>query len=247
MLWWILAGGGLLLILIALGCLIAAFGIDKRLMVMRATRTMTASEVVHLHHSGARGTRCEIAGVIECESPISAPLSGALCVAYAHQTVRHVERGVHSAFEDKRYTRERTEIDPTDDRRVRFYVRDASGRLLVDPAWALIDMPRSDERYDSVTSGVGTRQVENVGAWHTEDALAVGSSVYVLGYLGEVYGEAALTCHTTDRAQPFLISHRSEQALSGSALTRSSLLFAGAGFAGMIGVLLLVIAGMRLI
>lgn len=247
MLWWIVAGGGALLILIAIGCLMLAFGFDKRLAAMRSTRTLSTGEVAHLYHAGARGTRCEIFGVIECESPISAPLSGALCVAYAHQTVRHVERGVHSAFEDRRHSRERTEIDPTDDRRVRFYVRDAAGRMLVDPAWALIDMPRSEERYDNITSGVGTRQVENVGSWHTEDALAVGSQVYVLGYLGEVYGEAALTCHPADRAQPFLISHRSERELSGSALTRSSLLFAGGGFAGVFGLLLLLVAGMRLI
>jgi E3 Ubiquitin ligase len=239
---WIFAIAGTLLIIAAITCLVFAFGLDTRLAAMQATRTVSSAEVLHLYQSGAQGTRLEVAGVVECDSPLSSPLSNTLCVAYSHQQVRHIEQGVHSSFEEQsRYQRRnnRTEVDPPDDRRVRFYVRDQNGRTLIDPAWASMDMPRSEERYDAFTSGIDTRNVANTGTWHTEDVLAVGSQVYVLGYLGEIYGEAGLARHPHDQAKPFVISYRNEHQLSRSAGSRSSLLFLGAGFAGVFGMLLI--------
>jgi hypothetical protein len=144
------------------------------------------------------------------------------------------------------HNREYTQIEAPNDRRVRFYVRDASGRLLVDPAWATMDMPRTNERYESVTSGVDSARPETVGAWNTEDALALGSPVYVLGYLGEVYGEAALICHASSKEHPFVISHRSERELEQRVSTRSNLLYLGSGVAGVLGGVLIWLAAVRL-
>lgn len=245
---WVIGAIGIILVLAAITCLIFAFGLDRRLAAMQATRTLSAAEVLHLHQAGARGTRCEVVGVIECDSPLSSPLSNTICVAYKHEVTRHVEKGVYSSFEQRsRYQREYTEVDPPDERRVRFYVRDTSGRILIDPTWAMIDMPRTKEQYDAFTSGVGMRNVANTGSWHTEDTLAIGSQAYVLGYISETYGEPSLACHPQDRAEPYVISYRNERQIARGAGARSSVLFLIAGFAGVFGVLLIVMAAKMLI
>jgi hypothetical protein len=255
--WWIIGAAGILLVIAAIACVIIALNLDRRVIAMRATGTLSTSEVERLHRAGERGLRCEISGVIECDSPLTAPMSNIICVAYSHQVVQHVETGVYSDFEDTRnnratfdglmpHNREYTQIEAPNDRRVRFYVRDASGRLLVDPAWATMDMPRTNERYESITSGVDSARPETVGAWNTEDALALGSPVYVLGYLGEVYGEAALICHASSKEHPFVISHRSERELEQRVSTRSNLLYLGSGVAGVLGGVLIWLAAVRL-
>lgn len=253
--WWFVGGAGILLAIIAIACVVVALNLDRRVLAMRGTGTLSTSEVERLHRAGERGLRCEIAGVVECDSPLTAPLSNTICVAYSHQVVQHVETGVYSDFEDAHNrrgldgwsrNREYTQVQSPNDRRVRFHVRDASGRLLIDPAWALIDMKRTSERYESITSGVDTARPETVGAWNTEDALPLGSPVYVLGYLGEVYGEAALICHPASNEHPFVISHRSERELVRSVATRSNLLYLGAGVGTVLGGILIWLAYVRL-
>jgi hypothetical protein len=248
--WWAFGGTGVIALIGAVACVIFALSLDRRVLTMRNTGTLGARETERLHRAGERGLRCEVAGVIECDSALSAPLSSTICVAYAHQVVEHVQRGVYSDMEDRRrndygtyrFSHDSTNVDTSDQRRVRFYVRDTSGRILIEPAWASIDMPRSDERYGSITGGVGSASPETVGQWHTEHTLAVGSTVYVLGYLGESYGEAALVSHPADRAQPFLISYRSEQELERSVATRSNLLYLGAGVGMVVGMMLIWLA-----
>ncbi|GEM_PF-1627373 len=253
--WWLIGGAGIFLAITAIACVGIALNYDRRVIAMRGTGTLSASEIERLHRAGERGLRCEITGVIECDSPMTAPMSNMICVAYSHQVVQHMESGVYSDLEDTRNSRatlgswsrnrEYTQVESPNERRARFYVRDASGRLLVDPAWATIDMPRTDERYESITSGVDTARPETVGAWNTEDALALGSPVYVLGYLGEVYGEAALVCHS-DQEYPFVISYRSERELERSVSTRSNLLYLGSGIAGALGIVMIWLAAGRL-
>jgi hypothetical protein len=250
-LWWLVVGLGIVLLVAAAGCVVVAIGMDRRVLAMRGTGTLPALEVSRLHLAGERGMRCEVSGVIECDSPLSAPLSMTLCVAYMRQIIREVQPGVHSDFEEQRrhdYRRDRVEIDPPEERRVRFVVRDASGTITVDPAWATIDMPRTDERYESVTSGVGMGMgATTVDARQVENALALGTQVYVLGYLGEVYGEPAIVRHPSDQTQPFVISHRSEEALERSETGRSNLLYMAAGLSGVFGVGMVVFAVLRIV
>lgn len=242
----IIGGVGLLLVCCAVGCFAAALWADRRLMVMRSAETISAADTGRLHRAGVRGQRCEVTGTIECDNPMSAPLSGTLCVAYTHQSVKRVQGGVYSDLQDGgKYNHDYTEIDPSRERRTRFYVRDASGRVLIDPAWASIEMPRTKEQYDSTTSGADSQRAETVGAWQIEEALSLGQQVYVLGYLGEFAGEPALVCHPSDRSEPFLISHRSERELARTATTRSNAFYLAGGATGVLGVLGVLLAVLR--
>ncbi|GAB4114588.1 MAG: hypothetical protein Fur005_18180 [Roseiflexaceae bacterium] len=248
--WWALGGGGFFILIWAVISLRFAFGLDRRAIAMRDTGTLPTSEVERLHRAGERGLRCEIEGVIECESPLSAPTSGTICVAYRRQVVSTTEKNSFATIQDKHHSREFTTVGDPEERSVRFYVRDAHGRMLIDPIMARIDMPKTAEHYDSVTSGVDSMRPTTVDSQTTEHALAVGSRVYVLGYLGnlrsDVHQEAVLTCHPQDRNHPFLISYRDEQTLRRDVEGRSNLLYliSGSGVVG--GIAMIVIAFMRL-
>ena len=69
--------------------------------------------------------------------------------------------------------------------------------------------------------------------------LPVGQPVYVLGYLGERQGQPVIQRHTSDTSKKFLISYRSEQALTRANRLRAAVFYFVAGISGSAGVLLI--------
>src|SRR5437773_4786679 len=81
---------GIILLAVAAGCFFVARGQAGRLQEMAATDTYTAQMLGQLYQqvTGAVGAdslaqQCEVAGVIECDAPLTAPVSGTACVAFA--------------------------------------------------------------------------------------------------------------------------------------------------------------------
>jgi hypothetical protein len=236
----IFLGLGAVLLLLATFCVIAALRGEDRLVAILDTPTSSALDIHAIHrNNGAYGQACEVTGVIECDASLSAPLSGQACVAYSH-TQTWEEWGKPGMFEKRSGTSElvyRTGGTEFDDRRApTFWVRDASGRVLVDPINAELDLQLIDSNYEVLTSGYGGSERRTR---REEKGLQLGQSVYVLGYLGERQGQPIIQRHAGNPSKKFLISYRSEQALTRSNRLRTSLFYFVAGISGSAGMLLI--------
>src|SRR5215213_11508078 len=235
----IVCAGGLLL-LIAAFCTAAALRGEDRLLAILDTPTSSALDIQAIHrNNGAYGQACEVTGVIECDASLSGPLSGQMCVAYSHMLAWE-EWGKPGIFDKRSGTSDlvyRTGGTEFDDRRApTFWVCDASGRVLVDPINAELDLQPIDSRYEVVTSGYGDSERRTR---REEHGLPLGQSVYVLGYLGERQGQPIIQRHVSDSSKKFLISYRSEQALTRVNRLRAAAFYFVAGISGSAGVLLI--------
>jgi len=231
---------GAVLLLTATYCVIAALRGEDRLVAILDTPTSSALDIHAIHrNNGAYGQACEVTGVIECDAALSAPLSGQACVAYSH-TLTWEEWGKPGLFDKRSGTSDlvyRTGGTEFDDRRApTFWVRDASGRVLVDPINAELDLQEIDSRYEVVTSGYGDSERRTR---REEKGLPLGQPVYVLGYLGERQGQPVIQRHTGDTSKKFLISYRSEQALTRANRLRATVFYFVAGISGSAGMLLI--------
>ena len=234
----ICAGG--LLLLAAVLCVLAALRGEDRLVAILDTPTSSALDIHAIHrNNGAYGQSCEVTGVIECDASLSGPLSGQACVAYSHMLTWE-EWGKPGLFDKRSGTSDlvyRTGGTEFDDRRApTFWVRDASGRVLVDPINAELDLQEIDSNYEVVTSGYGNSERRTR---REEKGLPLGQPVYVLGYLGERQGQPIIQRHLADSSKKFLISYRSEQALTRANRLRAALFYFVAGISGSAGVLLI--------
>src|SRR5215207_3792465 len=231
---------GALLLLIAAFCVTAALRGEERLLAILDTPTSSALDIQAIHrNNGAYGQACEVAGLIECDASLSGPLSGQACVAYSH-SLTWEEWGKPGLFDkrsgtsDLAYRSGGTEFD--DRRAPTFWVRDASGRVLVDPINAELDLQPIDSNYEVVTAGYGDSERRTR---REEKGLPLGQPVYVLGYLGERQGQPIIQRHASDSSRKFLISYRSEQALTRANRLRAAAFYFVAGICGSAGVLLI--------
>ena len=232
--------GGALLLLVTAFCVTAALRGEDRLLAIVDTPTSSALDIHAIHrNNGAYGQACEVTGVIECDASLSAPLSGQACVAYSH-SLTWEEWGKPGMFDRRSGTSDlvyRTGGAEFDDRRApTFWVRDASGRVLVDPINAELDLQPIDSNYEVVTSGYGDSERRTR---REEKGLSLGQPVYVLGYLGEHQGQPIIQHHVGDKSKKFLISYRSEQTLTRANRLRATVFYFVAGISGSAGMVLI--------
>lgn len=227
-----------------------ARGQQHKLTTMSAAETYTAELLGELHQrivsslgSEALQQQCEVTGTIECEKPLKAPLSGIKCVAYTHTVTREYEEEVTETDKDgKRETRTQrgSETVESQDHRVNFWVRDATGRTLVDPTDAELDLPSTDERFEDADD-TRRRGRRTLGYQYREHALAVGKQVYVLGYAVDAQGQPCIARHPAKSNAKYLISWRSERELTRSAESGQRMANIAAIVSGVAGVVLIVI------
>jgi hypothetical protein len=235
----LLCAGGVLL-LGAVICLLVATRGEGKLLAIQDAPTTSAQDILAIHRrNGAYGQACEVSGVIECDASLSAPLSGQACVAYSHTLMweewgKPTMYGRQSGMGELVYRSGGTEFD--DRRASTFWVRDASGRVLVDPINAELDLQEIDQRYEVVTSSFGGSERRTR---REERGLLLGRQVYVLGYLGERQGQPVLQRHPSDASRKFLISYRSEQELSRANRAQAAIYYFAAGISGSLGVVLI--------
>jgi hypothetical protein len=236
----VLLGAGGLLVIVAAFCAAAALRGEDRLVAILDTPTSSALDIQAIYrNNGAYGQACEVTGVIECDTALSGPLSGQACVAYSHSTTWE-EWGKPGMFDKRSGTSDlvyRSGGTEFDDRQApTFWVRDASGRVLVDPINAELDLQPIDSRYEVFTSSLGDSERRTR---REEKALPLGQPVYVLGYLSERQGQPIIQRHASDSSKKFLISYRSEQALTRTNRLRTAVFYFTAGISGSAGVLLI--------
>lgn len=242
--------GGILLLIVAVVCFFIARSQSGKLQAMTAADTYTAQMLSDLHGrvtaslgAEALAQPCEIEGVIESDAPLSAPLSKMACVAYTYAVTREYEEDVTSTDSQGKtttQTQRSSESLESEDRRADFWVRDATGRSLVVPEDAELDLVETANRFDAVpTSGRGRRR--DLGRRSVEHTLAVGTRVYVLGCAVDHQGQPAIGRSPKDSSARFMISRRTERELAQSAASWSRNLYYVAGGSGVIGLLLVVL------
>lgn len=243
---------GIILLIVATILFFVARHQAGRLHAMNAADTYTAQLLQDVHKKvttslggDAMAQPCEISGVIECDTPLHGPLSDQACVAYTRAVTREYEEQVTEEDADgKRETRmeRHSETVESEDRRVRFRVRDATGRMLVDPDGADLDLIETANRYeDSPEASRGYSRSRTLGFRHVERALPVDITVYILGCAVDHQGQPMIARHPSDRKQRFFISRKSERELAQSAADWSRNYYyatIGLGVAGLVFVVL---------
>jgi len=245
---------GILLLAIALGCLLAARGQSRQLRAMSVADTFSSQEVQELYNrvvptlgGEALAQICEVAGTIEADVALSAPLSGKACVAYTRTVSREYEEDVTSTDSDGKTTTtvaRRSEIVENNQQRVRFFVRDATGRVLIDPEQADLDLVETTSRFDAAQPKAGER-TRTLGYRYQEQALPIGTQVYVLGCVVDGGGQPMIARSPRDLKQRFMISRRSERELTTAATSAAHKLYYAAGATGLVGLVLLILGLVR--
>ncbi len=241
---------GIIFLVVAVICFFVARSNANSLAEMNATDTYTAQLLGEVYKkvadsigADALAQPCEVAGSIECSTPLTAPISKNPCVAYSYTQTREYEERVtktNDAGKQETTVERRSEQLKSEERRVNFYVRDATGRTLVLPEGAELDLAESGNRFDTVQqpwSGL----THPLGLRHVEQSLAPGTSVYILGCVVDHKGIPAITRHPTDANHRFMVSRRSERELADSAAAWARYMNYAAIGAGVLGLILTVL------
>jgi hypothetical protein len=245
---------GILFIVIAIGCFFAARGQSGRLRAMSAADTFSSQMLQELYNQvvptlggEALAQVCEVAGVIEADAALSAPLSGKACIAYTRTVTREYEEDVTSTdSEGKTSTTvaRHSETVENNQQRMRFFVRDTTGRVLIDPEQANLDLIETTNRFDPAQSKPGER-TRTLGYRYQEQALPIGAQVYVLGCAVDGGDQPMIARSPRDLKQPFMISRRSERELTTAATSAARKLYYVAGGSGVVGLVLLILGLVR--
>jgi hypothetical protein len=242
--------GGILLLIVAVVCYFIARSQAGKLRAMNAADTYTAQMLSDLHGrvTGSLGAEalaqlCEVEGVIESDTPLVAPLSKTACVAYTYEVTREYEEDVTSTDSEGKtstQTQRSSEALESEDRRSNFWVRDATGRTLVVPESADVDLLETANHFEAAPMPGFSRR-RDLGRRSVERALAVGTQVYILGCAVDHQGQPAIGRSPKDSKARFMVSRRSERELTQSAASWSRNLYYVAAGSGVIGLLLVVL------
>ncbi|PDW04781.1 GIDE domain-containing protein [Candidatus Viridilinea mediisalina] len=220
---------GLVLFVIAGVAVAVAWRREGKVLAMRDAPTLSTAELLDRHRTGMTGfsqlgEAVEVVGTIECEHPLAAPFSETICVAYRYRVNESTDQRLPTPDGGSQRDFAFSGLDDYERHVPRFYVRDASGRIAIDPKGATFDLIEKVARYEAYTGLAGSeRQI-----WREEYVLPLGNRVYVLGYLLSDQDEAIIGRHPLEKDRHFLISHRDEDSLSSKVRTQAYMLYGGA-------------------
>ncbi len=256
---------GVIALLVAVGLFFAARSQRAKLEALSGAQTYTVQLAHDVHQRVVEnlGTEalqqvCDITGTIECDEPLTGPLSEKPCIAYSYRKVRDVEeevppeaddeadeKGSKGASDDTKpaepRTRRSTETVESRDEQVEFFwLRDDSGRVLVSPKGADLELEETGTHEEGADEPPAEgRRV--LGYRTTERALTVGQQVYILGCVVDLQDQPLIGRHPTDSDQAFLISWRTERDLTQRAESGSRSYQIAAAASGALGIVLLVL------
>jgi hypothetical protein len=253
---------GVIALLVAVGLFFAARRQRAKLEALSGAQTYTTQLAQDVHRRVVEnlGTEalqqvCDIAGTIECDEPLTGPLSAKPCVAYSYRKVRNVEEEVPPEPDDEAgsngeegtqpaepRTQRRTEtVEERDEQVEYFWLRDDSGRILVSPRGAELELVETGD-HKEVADEPPQEGRRVIDYRTTERALTVGSQVYILGCVVDLQDQPLIARHPTDSEQAFMISWRTERDLTQRAESGSRSYQIAAIVSGVLGVVLLVLA-----
>jgi hypothetical protein len=205
--------------LLSLGCLLAAFRNYRR---KRLTEALPTSRAL-----GVFMGLVEMKGAAECEEPLTSRISEALCVYYEWSIEEEWQREEKDSDGKTRTTSGWTNVGKGS-AFAPFYVKDATGAILVQPKGAEMDPPvvlnRTCTPDDPLYYGKGpaveigdSRQRRRF----VEQAIRLHAPVYVVGKARERRDVVAAEIAADESAPLFLISGRSEQEVQSSFFWRT--------------------------
>ncbi len=228
-----------------------------------------AEEVAGELGPGSYNEQVEMRGLIECDNPLVSELSQTPCVYYRMSIYRKYEEQYEEYDQQNERsvirTRQGRDSIASNTRSCSFTLRDESGRIEVMPDGASIDAEKVLASFEpenrmlggngmqlsfgnfrmSMGGGMGMGMGMGGGGRRTlgyeleEWALPVGRNVYVLGEASD--GEGRLALHKpSQRANKFLISPKSKQALIQSNQNKALGFTIGAAIAALAGLGLMV-------
>jgi hypothetical protein len=187
----------------------------RRCDIIREVPTIAAADI-----PGLGAAMVEVVGQVEVDTPLISDLTRAACVALTcsvteHWTTTHIERD--SKGNSRTVTRHHSETRYSNDQRIPFRVRDASGQVVVRPEGADIDLinAMAGRGGPDPTSPAYYIMPRHFGGRlkYAEQVLPVGEEIYVLGQVSIDHE----IVQPTDVDRPFLISHRSEEEIQRAA------------------------------
>lgn len=234
---------------------------------MQTTETSSAADLDRLASdiakeigAGSLAQAAELKGAIECDAPLAAEMSGTECVWYRSVVTREYEEPYTERDSDGKTrsgTRRGSETVSSNERRISFRVRDASGACEVDPEGAAMDGERILSRFErgdqgpSLSFGGLTVRLGGIGpgrrtiGYRLEEwAVPTGRTVYVLGEARDDGGRLRVA-KPSAKGGRFLVSLKTEEELVRAAKSGSTILTVLAGLfaAAAVAVLVLVLTG----
>jgi hypothetical protein len=232
---------------------------------MQGTETSTCAQLEETRLQVESGVgpgsfiqRAEVKGRAETEDPLKAEFSLAPCVAYSVKLEREYEETVwETDSEGRRVQRNRrgSEVLSSNERRMPFRLRDATGGIKVVPDGAELVMDTGLSKFESslpgerfslgsfafdvarAALGAGRR---TLGYRYEEKLIPLGRDLYVLGEAAAPSGELLIRRSST-KGEKFLISVKSEEELTARAMKGAKGLMAGAIVAAAAGAVIIVI------
>jgi len=210
--------------------------------VLSVTETSKVSEVLEnfesMRSSMGNGNFthfCEVKGVAHSDSPITSELAKKQVVYYSSKVVHEYER-----LEEKKDANGRMQknwekhsdvVSDNTNWANGFGVKDDTGFILIDPANSELhavqihsNFERGEPNADAlvkfkiggVSFGLGdsTPGRKTIGYRYTETAIALGQDLYVIGDANDREGRLQIA-KPSDKAQPFIVSTKSETELAG--------------------------------
>lgn len=176
------------------------------------------------------GQYVELKGEVECERPLTTPAGKIQCAYY--EFVKERERAV---ADEEGETTVKRDVVTSERRSVPFYLRDSSGRILIEPEKASIEAMDTYSRYIPATrprESLASKALELagdvakdvifderrrkpesafLGTSVKERAVKIGQPVYVLGEVKKIEKELVVT---KPGGGPFIITCKSEEEMT---------------------------------
>ena len=212
---------GIVLLAIGAGLLLWGRRTQAKTDLLRSVATSNAADVPSL----MPGELTEVKGTIRCDTPLTGPESQKPCVWYSTAVLREYEDRTKNTNNEWQITRGSESLSSNQES-TPFFVEDTTGRVRIDPSGAEVDAPTTVDRFEDATNEAQQVSVDLTGIYiggnggrrtlgyrHQEQALEVGTPVYVLGAVRESGEIGAPPRGSQGR---FIVSHRSEEALTES-------------------------------
>jgi hypothetical protein len=225
---------GAVLMVAAIGCVIAFWYQQSKLNVMKHTETRSAKDLVDTARAvaadiggGAFAELTEVKGIVRCDAPLTSELAKIPCVYYHMTITRQYEETYHERDQQGRMvtrTRQGSDEVASHTRRTLFQIEDQTGCITIDPTDGQLTTEKVHSRFEpgswldaahSIATGAGSR---TLGYGYEEWAIPVGHRLYVLGEATDTSGELRIQ-RPADKGQHFLVSTKSEEALTARAAT----------------------------
>jgi hypothetical protein len=187
---------GVILLVIAIGCVMAFWYQQSKLNVMKHTETRSAKDLIGTARavasdigSGAFAELAEVKGIVRCQAPLTSELAKIPCVYYRMTITRQYEETSQEQDQQGRTvtrTHQGSQEVASHTRLTLFQVEDQTGRITIDPADGQLTTEKVHSRFEpgswldaaySIVTHAGSR---TLGYAYEEWAIPVGHQLYVL-------------------------------------------------------------------